>query len=256
VRDAQSNTKRAQVNVTAYTEIGTLKTQINELNTTLQTEEAALAGGNTRFLVLQGDFDQFKAGAQEAGIAAISSECPQDLSEIDGIGSVFEQRLYDSGIGTYWEVAHLSDAELRTALKLDDVPAKGRAGNRVLQVNGEAIRADALRLAESTQTQGRTWTGGQADDFEPIEGIGRVFELRLFNAGICTYEALMNTDADRLAEICNSPKRFKTPNYAGWIAEAKAKAASKIEAKPVAKSTTSRTRAPKPATPGRKRTSK
>ena len=169
--------------------------------------------------------------AQQAGVDIVPSGCPQDLSEIAGIGSVFEQRLHDYGIGTYWEVSHASDEVLRAALKLDEASRKGRSGNRVLQVDFEAIRADALRLANTTQTQGRTWTGGQADDFEPIAGIGPVLEQRLFNAGICTYEVLAKTSEAKLAEICNSSKRVKTPDYASWIAQAQALAGAKATAK-------------------------
>lgn len=178
-------------------------------------------------------FKQNKAfafsAAQQAGVEPTTSACPQDLSEIDGVGSVFEQRLYDAGIGTYWEVANLSADDLRAALRLDEPPRKGRV-NRVLQVDLGAIRAAARALAESTQSLGWTWTGGQADDFEPINGIGRVFEQRLLNAGICTYEALIQTDVARLAEICAPSKRVRQPDFASWIAQAKSLAAAKTNA--------------------------
>ena len=158
--------------------------------------------------------------ATAAGVKSVRSECPQHLSEVKGIGTVFEQRLFEYGIGTYWELAHMSDSDLRDALKLDDIAAASKTGARMVKVDFEAIRTDALKMAKESDTQGRTWGGGDPDDFEPIEGIGHTFELRLYNAGICTYAALVNTTDERLAEICNPPKRFKTPNYASWRAQA------------------------------------
>ena len=44
---------------------------------------------------------------------------PQDLSAVSGVGAIYEQRLYNAGIGTYWELASLDDDALRRILKLD-----------------------------------------------------------------------------------------------------------------------------------------
>ena len=85
-----------------------------------------------------------------------------------------------------------------------------------------------MKLAKESDTQGRTWAGADPDDFEPIGGIGHTFELRLYNAGICTYEALMNSSVEQLAEIIKPPKRFKTPDYANWQAQAAELAAKKL----------------------------
>jgi chromosome segregation ATPase len=166
-----------------------------------------------------------EAAASEAGVEIVRTECPQHLSEIDGIGTVFEQRLFEYGIGTYFEVANLSDEEFRKALKLDEIAKASKTGSKMLKIDLNAIRKDAMRLAKETGTLGRTWLGGQPDDFEPIDGIGHVFELRLYNAGICTYEALIKAGAARLAEIVQPPTskrpaRFKAPDYEGWIEQA------------------------------------
>ncbi len=150
--------------------------------------------------------------AVEAGSEVRPSECPQDLAMTKGIGSVFEQRLYAAGIGTFWELANLTDDDFKRILELDD--------RQLLRVDFEAIRTDARRLAVETNSVGRVWQGAEPDDFEPLEGIGSVYERRLYEAGICTYEALANTPIERLMEIC-PPTKLRKPNYADWIAQAR-----------------------------------
>lgn len=133
--------------------------------------------------------------------------CPQDLSAVDGIGIVFEQRLYDAGIGSYWSLAELPDDELGTFLD-------AHTG-----VDLEAIKSSAMRLAVETDSQGRVWSGSPPDDFDALAGIGEVYERRLYEAGICTYEALAATSPERLAEICQAPP-MQTPDYAAWVSTA------------------------------------
>ena len=84
---------------------------------------------------------------------------PQDLNEVTGIGAIFEQRLFAAGVGTYWELANLSDAEMRRILQVDDV--------RHLRARPDEIRAEAYRLAQETDTVGRVWAGRLDDYFTP-----------------------------------------------------------------------------------------
>jgi predicted flap endonuclease-1-like 5' DNA nuclease len=93
-------------------------------------------------------------------------------------------------------------------------------------VNYDAIRAGAREWAEKTDSIGRLWDGTEPDDFEILEGIGDVYESRLYESGICTYETLAGTSEERLAEICRAPS-FRQPNYAAWIETARAKVAQR-----------------------------
>lgn len=138
--------------------------------------------------------------------------CPQDLSSINGIGPVFEERLYRAGIGSYWEVAEMANVDLAAVL---GEPA-----------DYNAIRASALQQATATNTIGRGWDGTPPDDLETMPGIGEVYEKRLYAAGICSYDALAAATPEQLAEICQAP-RGRTPDYEGWITEAKARAAAR-----------------------------
>lgn len=138
--------------------------------------------------------------------------CPQDLSAVSGIGRVFEQRLYRAGIGSFWELAEMSDEDLHEVL-----------GE---QVDYGAVRASALEQATISNSIGRAWDGTEPDDFEVITGLGVVYEQRLYAAGICSYEALAAATPDQLTAICRPP-RGRTPNFEVWIAEAAQHAAAR-----------------------------
>ena len=60
----------------------------------------------------------------------------------------------------------------------------------MLSIDPDAIRADARRLAEETGTVGMLWDGRRRTTLEPINGIGKTFEQRLYDGGIRTYKAL------------------------------------------------------------------
>lgn len=137
---------------------------------------------------------------------------PQDLSAVAGVGAIYEQRLYNAGIGTYFELASLDDDALRRILKLE----KARAAMMDL----DAIRASARALATEHDAAGYIWTGEAVDDFEPIKGIGKVYEQRLYNAGIRTYAALAQATPEDLLAICQSRSPV-APDVAGWIDQAK-----------------------------------
>lgn len=141
------------------------------------------------------------------------SACPQPLSEVKGIDSVLEQRLYAGGIGSYWSLAQLSDDELAHILELGETE---RAA-----VDLEDLRHDAARLARDTHSVGRRWNGSQPDDLERLVGLGPAHEQRLYEAGICTYEALGSTSPEVLATVCPGHAGHP-PDYAHWIAQARA----------------------------------
>ncbi len=144
------------------------------------------------------------------------SPCPQDLSRVPGVGDVYEQKLYAAGIGTYWELASASEADLRAILDIKDFQA----------IDLAAIRQTASNLAEETGSFGRAWDGSEPDDLASLEGIGETFERRLYEAGICTFAALADSTPERLAEISQAPA-WQQVDCAGWIESARARLAAK-----------------------------
>lgn len=158
----------------------------------------------------------FANQAIQARILPAILDLPQDLSAVDGIGAIYEQRLYNAGIGTYWELASLDDAALKRILKLENV--------RKAATDLDAIRAAARRLDAEQASTGSVWRGGPVDDFEPIKGIGAVYEQRLYNAGIRTYAALAATAPEQLLQICHTGAPV-APDVASWIEQARRRAA-------------------------------
>jgi predicted flap endonuclease-1-like 5' DNA nuclease len=77
-------------------------------------------------------------------------------------------------------------------------------------VNLDELRADAMRLAQETNSIGRVWNRMQPDDFEALGGIGYTYEKRLYDAGICTYRALAEATVEQLRQICKPPA-FRVP---------------------------------------------
>lgn len=102
-----------------------------------------------------------------------------------------------AGIGACWELSQAGVDTLAQILEASDFQ----------KVDLAAIRVEALRLAEETGTVERTWDGAAPDDFEPFEGIGQVYDGRLYDAGIYTYRALANATVEQFAEICEAPGR-------------------------------------------------
>lgn len=151
---------------------------------------------------------QFANQALQTRMVPTVVDQPQDLSAVDGIGAIYEQRLYNAGIGAYWELAALDDETLKRALKV----AKAQAAT----VDLDAIRASARRLAEETSTTGYVWSGEPVDDFEPIKGIGKVYEQRLYDAGIRTYAALAEATPEALHGII-APRSPVPPDFVSWI---------------------------------------
>ena len=158
----------------------------------------------------------YKALAADAAIHAgrlpAVTAAFQDLATVYGIGATYEQRLYNASIGTYWELSHLSDDDLVSMLKLGDLQQN--------VIDLDAIRSAARRLAVETDAVGALWEGETPDDFEPIVGIGKVFEQRLYDAGIRSYRTLAAATVEELAAICQAHTAV-APDFAAWIEQAK-----------------------------------
>ena len=137
---------------------------------------------------------------RSAPAGATAMPCPQDLGQVLGIGEVYEQRLYSVGVGTFWELSMIPQDELSEILEIQDFQ----------DVDLESIQKQAKELAESTESMGRIWDGTEPDDFEVLEGIGEVYERRLYAAGICTFSALAELSVEKLTEICQAPRWTRT----------------------------------------------
>lgn len=77
-------------------------------------------------------------------------------------------------------------------------------------------KAEVLRLR---QQLGQTDAVDQKDDLEEIDGIGPVFEGKLYAAGIKTFSQLAGTPIDRIREII-APKKWQKIEPEKWVIEA------------------------------------
>ncbi len=144
-------------------------------------------------------------------IDEVITECPQKLARIKGIGRVYEEKLYQAGIGSFWQVVEAGNELLAQIFDLKDFQA----------VDLDAIRQYAMEWAEKTNTKGWRWNGRRPDDLENLPGIGKTYEGRLYDAGVCTWAALAALSPEELAAILKAPE-WNQPDYAAWIAYAKA----------------------------------
>jgi len=219
-------------------EMAAAQSEMEQLKATLQHKDEVLADANAKLAGPIHLFEQVagipadavsvdhltaaKAPAIIAGIMGgiktkITQEV-QELSLIPGIGTASEGKLYEAGIGTYWEVANMTDEELNRII------APNAAQRATLDF--AQVRIQALQLAQSTNTVGAIWNARSVDDFDKIPGISSVFEMRLYSAGISTYKDLANTTIEQLSEVCRPPSTMM-PNYAAWIMKAKELAVQK-----------------------------
>ena len=146
-----------------------------------------------------------------AGVQPRFSPKVELLSDVRGIGPAFQQRLYKSGVGTYWEVASMSNDELRESMQVQKLQEE--------RLDYDSLRASAYELAQGADTVGVLWEGTKVDDFEVLPGVGSAFERQLYAAGIYTWEQLVEQGADGLSQIIQAPD-FRTPDFAAMVAAA------------------------------------
>jgi chromosome segregation ATPase len=218
VRDKERLLEEADVRAAALeaelqsrdVELAETKTRLAETNA-LFDAAPAVAETTKWFTRLSGPKRAAANAAIREGVLPYKTPRPQKLAEIMGIGKVFEQRLYDTGIGTFWEVSQIEDDQVQSVLDITDW--------QMMRLDLNEVRSDALRLAHETTTVGAIWEKLDVDDFEVLEGVGKTYERRLYEAGLATYADIANATVEQLAEICHAPK-MRTPDYASWIAQA------------------------------------
>ncbi len=187
--------------------------QLQRMQEELQDNKEKLAETQDEIDELERKREETSADAIKVEVVDVSgqvTECPQKLARIKGIGRVYEDKLYQAGIGTFWQVATASADELATIFGLKDFQA----------VDFESIQQSARALAEETDTMGLMWNGHQPDDLEHLPGIGKTYEGRLYDAGVCTWEKLAAMTPEELAAIAKAPE-WNQPDYEAWIAYAK-----------------------------------
>lgn len=137
-------------------------------------------------------------------LARYSAGRGDPLIDIDGIGPVYQQKLYDQGVVTFDQVAAMHPERLRSLV----------APNAVFELDTAPWIEEARRFA------GRPLR----DPLIDINGVGPVYEQRLLNAGVTSFEQLGNMTAEEIRAIIR-PAAWQLFEPEAWIAEARELAA-------------------------------
>lgn len=131
------------------------------------------------------------------------------LVDINGIGPVYQKRLYAAGITTFAQLAALSPDHLREIVQAQDWQ----------NIAAEDWIAEARILAD----RGPTLPPGY-DRLEDINGIGPIWAEMLYKADITTFAKLAALTPEALDELIPQAD-FQRPDFTAWIAEAAQRAA-------------------------------
>lgn len=139
-----------------------------------------------------------------------------DFTTIYGIGNIFQSRLYAAGILTY---ANLCDSKPEAVVAACETGVTVEEASYWIQ--------DSCTLASGGTPADRTpaaqpkpvLPADQRDNLTKIKGIGKVFQGRLYDAGIYTWEQLAATDTDQITSII-SPEAWQKLEPDSWRTQA------------------------------------
>lgn len=166
------------------------------------------SGNQARPVYPAPDYQPYVSGS-EGQAQSVHVDRPDPLSDIRGIGDVYEQRLYEAGVFTWHELAQVDPETLQEITKA--LPNSNPA-SWIEQARG---------LAAENGRIGASYTGPVPDDLTRISGIDQVFEQELMGGGIVTFAQLAQATPQRLAEIIPAHGLDDAIDFAGWIAKAR-----------------------------------
>ncbi|MBF2083729.1 MAG: substrate-binding domain-containing protein [Thermoleptolyngbya sp. C42_A2020_037] len=163
------------------------------------------------------------------GNAEVPTETARDpLLDINGVGPVYEQKLFDAGITTFADLAAATPERLREILQPE----------RWQRFTPDAWIAEAAALAARSPE-----SHPDRDPLYEINGIGPVYEQKLFAAGITTFAALAETTEAQILEIIQPASWQRIfPNL--WIEEARERSRQSIQPQPDQTASTESTETP------------
>ncbi|MCS6880808.1 MAG: helix-hairpin-helix domain-containing protein [Oscillochloridaceae bacterium] len=224
----ESELKTAQGTLqTVQDELGSLRTRVATLsqeNDQLRAELAALraaasapasAQGQTLMAKQVGTADETtdvamlreynlalhdELAATRLALGRLAGSKGDPLTDIRGIGPAYQERLYAAGVLTFEQVAATHPDRLRAIADPETTT----------ELDTEAWREQARQLAH---LPGR-------DPLIDINGIGPVYEQRLLNAGVTSFEQLASMTEEQIRAIIK-PEAWQNVDIPAWIAEAK-----------------------------------
>ena len=103
-----------------------------------------------------------------------------------------------------------------------DLRQKGISQEEANQLREQLTNAESRIEELQAQLSLMASRGNDLDDLEEIKGIGPVFEQRLYNAGIYTYEKLAGMTPEQIRKIIRVNKsKWRKANPESWIEQAR-----------------------------------
>lgn len=145
-----------------------------------------------------------------------------DLTQIEGLGTFLQQKLYDEGIYTYDAIAGLSSAEIDDLTKkIGYLPGRiekddwvGQA-KKLMGGSGKATKKSAKKTSGKKKKV-------KADDLKIIEGVGPKIESLLKDAGIKTLNQLAQTPVDDIKAVLTAAgDRYRMHDPGTWPSQAR-----------------------------------
>ncbi|MEM9930215.1 MAG: helix-hairpin-helix domain-containing protein, partial [Bacteroidota bacterium] len=144
-----------------------------------------------------------------------------DLTQIEGVGTFLQQKLYDEGYYTYAAIANLSSAEIEELTgKIGYLPGRIEKDDWVGQAKklmAAPKKADKKSTKKTTKKK-----KSKADNLKVIEGIGPKIEGLLKDAGIKTLDQLAKTPVDDIkAVLTKAGDRYRIHDPGTWPSQAR-----------------------------------
>lgn len=159
--------------------------------------DGGLSSENER---LRGELESLRSA-----FAAMRRDQRDPLVDINGIGPVYEKKLFAAGVYTFDELASMTPEQVLAIIKPE----------RWQEIDAAAWIAEAAALARRSRPSA----------LRSIDGIGVVYEKRLFEAGVYTFEQLAAMTPEQVKAIIK-PEDWQAIEPEAWIAEARVRAAN------------------------------
>lgn len=227
----------------------------NELRGQLQNVQQEHAQTTEKLTTLNGKFDEITVAKssldqQLQDVTAAKATADQKLQETSAAKATADQQLQELTMAKTAVEQQLQDVTATKAAidqQLQDVTAAKVTADQQLQDLTAAKAAVDQQLQETSTSKAETEQALQEalatkatleqqlkealdtlaearqprrDDLEQIDGIGRIYEQKLFDAGINTFAQLAVTPVDRLKEIIN-PASWQQLDFESWIEQAR-----------------------------------
>jgi predicted flap endonuclease-1-like 5' DNA nuclease len=167
-------------------------------------QERAVGGDDTTLVLAMRDSNvqlQDELDATRRALVRLGTGHGDPLIDINGIGPIYQERLYAQGIVSFEQLAAMSPERVKALVVAPDAVGDVDTGSWI---------NEARRLA------GRP----RRDPLIDLLGVGPVYEQRFLDAGIFTFEQVGQLSVEEIRAIIK-PEAWQNVDIPAWIAEAK-----------------------------------